>query len=438
MKQQKEHIAICWLRRDLRLNDHAALYHALNSGLPVLPIFIFDEHILGNIQNKKDARLLFIHQTLLELKKELESIGSTLKMYYGHPESVWEEICNEYEVAEVYANRDYEPYAQERDQLIYELLKQKNITFHGSKDHVIFEKNEVMKDDGKPYTVFTPYSKKWKSLLRDEQARSYECNSLQANFLKHSTSRTISLKEIGFADFEFLYFPARIIRKKIIESYHETRDLPAVEGTSRLSLHLRFGTVSIRPLLTIALRTNEKWLNELIWREFYQMIIYHFPHSAKDSFKPAYDRIEWQNDSRLFEKWCAGQTGYPMVDAGMRELNETGFMHNRVRMVVASFLTKHLLIDWRWGEAYFAEKLLDYELASNVGGWQWAAGSGCDAAPYFRIFNPTSQAEKFDPENKYIRKWVPEFETASYTKPIIDHKLARERCLSTYKKALLV
>jgi len=437
MPKEKKTVNICWMRRDLRLDDNAALHCALNSGRAVLAVFIFDKNILDKLQNKKDARVLFIHRTLMEMKATLEKKGSTLKMYYATPQEAWEQICNEYEVKEVFANRDYEPYARERDENIYQYLKKKDIAFHGSKDHVIFEKKEVLKDDGLPYTVFTPFSKKWKSLLKPEHTKSFKCNELADHYLKISPEKEITLDTIGFEDFEFPYFPERLIRKKVIANYHDSRDIPSIDGTSRLSLHLRFGTVSIRQLVSFALVTNEKWLNELIWREFYQMIIYHFPHSATQSFKPAYDQIEWQNDETLFSKWKEGKTGYPMVDAGMRELNETGNMHNRVRMVVASFLTKHLLIDWRWGESYFAEKLLDYELASNVGGWQWAAGSGCDAAPYFRIFNPTSQAEKFDPDQKYIRKWVSEYGTTAYPKPIVDHKMARDRCLMTYKRALL-
>ncbi len=433
MNAQK--ITIFWFRRDLRLDDNAGLFKALKSGSPVLPIFIFDKNILNKLDNQKDSRVAFLHETLQAMKSRLEELGSTLRVFYSTPTEAFNELVRTYSISEVWLNRDYEPYAQERDESIQKLLSQNGIEMKGAKDHVIFEKGEVIKDDGKPYTVFTPYSRKWKSLLTPSHYAPYPNGDFFDHFLKTTPAPFISLQEMGFSEGEF-EIPKINLDYSLIKNYENTRDIPSVKGTTRLSVHLRFGTVSIRQLCKIALETSEKWLNELIWRDFYQMIIYHFPHSAKNAFKPAYDRIPWINDEALFRKWCEGKTGYPIVDAGMRELNETGFMHNRVRMVVASFLTKHLLMDWRLGESYFAKKLLDFELASNIGGWQWAAGSGCDAAPYFRVFNPTSQMEKFDPQKHYIKKWVPEYGTPAYPKPIVEHTFARNRCLETFKKAL--
>lgn len=428
-------ISIFWHRRDLRIHDNAGLYHALKSNYPVLPIFIFDRNILDKLDDKNDARVNFIHQQLQELKIQYEKLGTTLCVFYGKPIEVWKEILNNYLVKEVYCNRDYEPYAHERDKSIFEFLTSKNIPFKGFKDHVIFEKNEVLKDDGMPYTVYTPYSKKWKLKLNDFYLKSYPVEKYLSNLYRTDKLKIIGLEEMGFKS-TTISFPKKMANKELIKNYHVTRDLPSVNGTTRLSVHLRFGTISIRELANTAKQLNEKYLNELIWRDFYQMILFHFPHTVNKAFKPEYDRIQWLNNEKEFSAWCQGKTGYPIVDAGMRELNATGFMHNRVRMIVASFLTKHLLIDWRWGEAYFAKKLLDFELASNVGGWQWAAGCGVDAAPYFRVFNPTLQTEKFDKELKYIKQWVPEYGTAAYPKPIIEHKVARERVLITYKKAL--
>lgn len=430
----KEKIAIFWFRRDLRLEDNAGLWAALKSGLPVLPIFIFDREILDGLKNKKDARVLFIHQEITRLKSELEKINSSLWVFYGSPKEAYEELLKKFDVSQVFTNRDYEPYAQKRDREIYEFLKGEGVDFKGAKDQVIFEKDEISKDDGSAYVMFTPYCKKWKSSLNDFYLKRYPTEKYFSNFYQCRSLKLPSLANIGFEDFAF-EFPSREINQRVLEEYALKRDLP-IEPTSRLSIHLRFGTVSIRSLVKVAILVSEKWLDELIWREFYQMIIYRFPHSAKDSFKPRYDKIKWQNDKEEFAKWCEGKTGYPIVDAGMRQLNQTGFMHNRVRMIVASFLCKHLLIDWRLGEKYFAEKLLDYDMASNVGGWQWVVGSGCDGAPYFRIFNPDSQTEKFDPEFKYIKKWVPEFQNKNYPEPMIDHKLARNRCLMVFKDAL--
>lgn len=419
-----------WFRRDLRIADNAGLYHALKENKDVLPIFIFDTVILDALDDKADRRVDFIHQTISQLKLDLESSGCSLLVLYGNPV----ELFTTLQPKAVYTNHDYEPYARKRDEQVKSILEKRGIAFHTFKDQVIFEKDEVVKDDGTPYTVFTPYSKKWKARLTPFHIQDYPVEKYLKNLHKTEPIPLPSLSSIGFQKTDTI-FPKRIIRKSIIEKYTQQRDYPGIESTTRLSVHLRFGTVSIRQLVALAKQANETWLNELIWREFYHMILWHFPNVEK-AFKPAYDHIEWRNNPEEFEAWCEGRTGYPIVDAGMRELNQTGFMHNRVRMIVASFLTKHLLIDWRWGEAYFAKKLLDFDLAANNGGWQWAAGSGCDAAPYFRVFNPYLQTEKFDPERTYIRKWVPEIDTPDYPKPIVDHSLARDRVLEAYKRAL--
>lgn len=430
-----EKIAVFWFRRDLRLDDNAGLYHALKKGAPVLPIFIFDKNILDKLEDKKDARVEFIHQAILKLNEQLKEVGSSIKVFYSTPEKVFKELIKEFEVECVYTNHDYEPYADERDAAVKEFLVKNKIEFKTYKDQCIFEKDEVTKDDGKPYTIFTPYSRKWKLRLTDFHVKPYPNKKYFKNFIQTKSFDIPTLKELGFEK-SGLEFPATTISKSIVTQYKEQRDFPAIKGTSKLSVHLRFGTVSIRALAKQALLLNETWLNELIWRDFYMMILYHFPHAAQNSFKSQYDRIEWRNNEHEFKAWCEGKTGFPIVDAGMRELNTTGFMHNRVRMIVASFLVKDLLIDWRWGEAYFAQKLLDFDLSANNGGWQWAAGSGCDAAPYFRVFNPTEQTKKFDPKYEYIKKWVPEFNTPKYSKPIVDHSAARLRVLSVYKEAL--
>ena len=431
-------VNIFWCRRDLRLDDNAALYYALKSEHPVIPVFVFDNEILDKLENKKDSRVTFIHDSLLEMQDKLTKLGSSLIVLNATPDKAFKELVKEYDIVNVFTNRDYEPYATERDENIAELLKQHNITFHLYKDHVILEQKEVVKDDGKPYTVFTPYSKKWKAALTDYQFKSYPTEKYFDNFFKTSPKKIPSLKNIGFKKTD-QEFPSKSVEAELVKEYAAKRNFPGIRGTSHLGLHLRFGTISIRKLAKYASPKSEIYLSELIWRDFYQMILWNFPHVGKGkSFKPAYDHIKWLDDEVGFKKWCEGQTGYPIVDAGMRELNETGFMHNRIRMVTASFLCKHLLIDWRLGEAYFADKLLDYDLASNNGGWQWAAGSGCDAAPYFRIFNPYLQTKKFDPEFKYIRKWVPEFEEPTYPKPLVEHTFARERCLRVYKEGLAI
>lgn len=421
-----------WFRRDLRLQDNAALYYALKENKNVVPIFIFDSVILDELDDKTDKRVDFIHQALTHLHTQLTELGSTLLVVYGNPTAIYQQL----HPTAVYTNCDYEPYARRRDEHIEKILSAKKVSFHTYKDHVIFEKNEVLKDDGKPYTIFTPYSRKWKAALNPFYLKSYPTEKYFTRFKKTNTYTLPTLEQIGFKKTDAI-FPERLIKQSIIDQYDKQRNFPAIPGTTSLSVHLRFGTVSIRKLAQVAHKRNETWLNELIWRDFYQMILWHFPAVEKQAFKPAYDHIEWRNNEKEFQHWCEGKTGYPIVDAGMRELNETGFMHNRVRMIVASFLTKHLLIDWRWGEAYFAKKLLDFDLAANNGGWQWAAGSGCDAAPYFRVFNPALQTEKFDPKHSYIKKWVKEFGTPDYPKPIVEHKAARERVLKVYKAALV-
>lgn len=428
--------ALFWHRRDLRINDNKGLFEALKQNEIVHPIFIFDKSILDKLPNN-DQRILFIYQEIESLKKSYQNLGSDLWVYYGEPSEIIPKIAQELNCSSVYFNNDYEPYALQRDQEIQVSLNNIKIQFIGKKDHVIFEKNEVLKDDGKPYTIFTPYSRKWKANLKEEDLREYSIEKHTGNLVqKQQEEALITLEEMGFESKVLHDFPNRIAKNEILNNYHLSRNFPAVKGTSKLSLHLRFGTISIRKLALIAREQNETYLNELIWRDFYQMIIFHFPKSAENSFKAQYDKIIWEKNEADFDSWCTGKTGYPIVDAGMRELNATGFMHNRVRMVVASFLTKHLLLDWRLGAAYFAEKLLDFELASNTGGWQWAAGCGCDAAPYFRVFNPQAQQEKFDKSFEYIKKWVPEFGTSSYPEPIIEHKFARERILQRFKSAL--
>lgn len=428
-------VNLCWLRRDLRLLDQAALYHALKSDNPVVPVFVFDVDILNDLEDKNDRRVTFIHDTLEAMQEQLAKLGSTIDVFYGTVADAFQHFTTQYDVKKVFTNIDYEPYATKRDAAVAGMLKEKNISFHQYKDQVIFDRNEVLKDNGEPYTIFTPYSKKWKSLLTDFHLRPYPTEKYFRNFHKQKPKRIPALRTMGFIAGE-RHFPVTNVKDSLIEKYDKTRDFPGITGTSHLGLHLRFGTVSIRELAERAKHLNETFLSELIWRDFFQMILWHFPHVVHQSFRKDYDNIQWRNNEREFQQWCDGETGYPIVDAGMREMNTTGFMHNRVRMITASFLTKHLLIDWRWGEAYFAKKLLDYDLSANNGNWQWAAGCGCDAAPYFRVFNPTLQTQRFDKELKYIRTWVPEFEELTYTRPIVVHEDARKRVLEVYKKAL--
>lgn len=443
----KQTISIFWHRRDLRLHDNAGAYHALRGDHPVLPLFIFDWNILHKLEDPADARVTFIHGEITQLKQELESMGRSMLVRYGKPENVWADLLQEFDIAAVYTNRDYEPYARQRDEKIRELLAGHDIPLHTFKDHVIFEELEVTKKDGGPYTVFTPYSRRWREKMLSE---TYSVGGEErSNFLKPYANEDHydqyvktdasfgmpTLAEMGFTRSE-VAIPSRDVPRKIIKNYDKTRNFPGIQGTSRLGIHFRFGTISIRQKAARARQLNDTYLNELIWRDFYAQILANFPRVVDHSFRPEYDYIAWRNNEDEFKAWCEGRTGYPMVDAGMRELNTTGYMHNRVRMVTASFLTKHLLIDWRWGEAYFGTRLLDYELASNNGGWQWAAGSGTDAAPYFRIFNPASQLKKFDKDLTYVKKWVPEYGTDDYVEPIVEHKAARERCLETYKAGL--
>lgn len=422
-------VNIFWFRRDLRLEDNTGLHHALNTGLKVVPVFIFDADILDRLQNKKDRRVDYIHQALQRIHKELKKHHSGLYVYYGTPMEAFKKIIRDFTIDRVFCNTDYEPQAIQRDRQVADFLLKHHIQLKDFKDQVIFEKNDILKNDLSPYTVFTPYSKKWKENLKKVESFTADFSHFAAY---NGSSEIISLKEIGFEKTD-LDFIEPELDKKIIDTYGSYRDFPEMDRTTHLGIALRFGTLSIRKCVQYAAQHNETWLNELIWREFFMQILYHFPDVVHHCFKKKYENIAWRNNEKEFKAWCEGKTGYPIVDAGMRQLNETGFMHNRVRMITASFLTKHLLIDWRWGEAYFAEKLLDYDLAANNGNWQWAAGCGCDAAPYFRIFNPYEQTKKFDKDHQYIRKWLPE---DYHEEPIVEHTKARERALMAYKEAL--
>ena len=436
---KKKKTAIFWFRRDLRLHDNIGLSEALQNEASVLPIFIFDPEILEQLP-KNDARVSFIHNTLVDMQGSLEEKHkSGMAIFYNKPIDVYKSLLDEYHITSVYTNGDYEPYAKERDTEIKELLQKKDIPLHSFKDQVIFEKNEVVKDDGDPYLVYTPYMRKWKETFTDEQLKGGLPISSKhfKNLCQDIDFPSVDLKSIGFEASEIKVSNYNI-SSSVLKNYEDTRNIPSLEdGTSHIGPHLRFGTVSVREAVQKAIKEkNETYWNELIWREFFMQILWHFPETTQNAFKPKYDRIEWRNNKEEFDKWKNGKTGYKLVDAGMRELNTTGYMHNRVRMLTASFLCKHLLIDWRWGEAYLAEKLLDFDLASNVGNWQWAAGTGVDAAPYFRIFNPMTQLDKFDKDKKYVKKWVPEANTEDYAEKMVDHKEARERCLQAYKKAL--
>lgn len=434
----KQQVCIWWLRRDLRLSDNAALFHALASGVRVLPVFLFDRKILDIFEKPYNAQVEFIHNTLSDLDIELHTYGSALFVKYGFIEDFFEDITKHFEVKAVYVNDDYELSARQRDEQVETMLGARGIPFHRFKDHVVFHKDDILKDDATPYTVFTPYSRKWKQHVSDIALKPYDCDSLQDGLLPYAADREMpSLAEMGFATTKAL-FPPKEIDINILASYTAHRDYPAMNGTSHLGVHLRFGTISIRSLVSLARLHSEVFLNELIWREFYQMITWHFPHvCSSQSFKKNYDAIVWKNNEQYFAAWCEGMTGYPLVDAGMRQLNQTGYMHNRVRMITASFLVKHLLVDWRWGEAYFANRLLDFDFAANNGGWQWVAGCGCDAAPYFRIFNPKLQAAKFDKQNEYIHRWVPELTNGDYCPPIVDHDTSRIGALDLYRSSLV-
>lgn len=427
----KEEVVVFWFRRDLRLHDNKGLNYAHTLGLPVLPVFIFDTNILDDLVDKADRRLSYIHGALGAMQSALEEQGAGILFFHDDPANVFRKLLIDYDVRTVVFNRDYEPDAIKRDEAIASFLTKHNVHVMSFKDQVIFERGEVVKPDGSPYTVYTPYAKKWKQLLRPE---CYHSAGISQHNFRRQTTKMPALKDIGFLETEER-FEAPELDTKRISCYDKTRDYPAFEGTTRLSVALRFGTISIRDCVAAAMEHNAVWLSELIWREFFMQVLYHFPRVVHHSFKPKYDNIKWRNNEKEFALWCEGKTGYPIVDAGMKQLNETGFMHNRVRMITASFLCKHLLIDWRWGEAFFAQKLIDYELSSNNGNWQWAAGSGCDAAPYFRIFNPVLQTKKFDPDLVYIRTWNPAFERSLFP-PVVDHEWARKRALQAYKAAL--
>jgi len=429
---KKQEVAFFWFRRDLRLEDNVGLFHALKSKYPVIPLFIFDEIILDSLP-KNDARVGFIYDSLFKINQKLLEMGSSLLVKKGKIQDVWQALLQEFDVKEVFFNKDYEPYAIKRDLAICELLEANKTSPFSYKDQVIFEEKEITKADGLPYTVYTPYKNKWLEKYNSmAPVKEYDATEMFSNF--HKSNFTFpTLKQIGFVESSIKVIPYNL---KNVSNYHETRDFPALDSTTHLSPHLRFGTVSIRKLVNWVFHKNDVFLSELIWREFFMQILFSFPKVVTHNFKSSYDGIQWRNNEEDFKHWCSGTTGYPMVDAGMRELNETGYMHNRVRMVVASFLCKHLLINWQWGEAYFAKKLLDYELSSNVGNWQWAAGTGCDAAPYFRVFNPEIQFKKFDEKGIYIRKWIPEFDLG-YGEPMVEHAFARDRAIATYKKGIL-
>ena len=432
--QQK--VNIFWFRRDLRLDDNSGLFEALKSDNAVLPIFIFDKDILDKLP-KEDARVSFIFETLQNINRILkDKHNSSLALFYGTPKTVFKQLIKDYQIETVFTNHDYEPYATARDKNIETVLKTNSIGFKTYKDQVIFEKDEVVKKDGLPYKVYTPYMRLWKATFKTIDFKIYQSENELDNLVKDTNLSDTTLEAMGFIKAEQKIEP-HTVTPKLIQDYEATRNFPAQDSTSKLGPHLRFGTVSVRKMVKKAIaEQNEIFWQELIWREFFTQILWHFPHTHKDAFKPKYDRIEWRNNEIEFKAWCEGKTGYPLVDAGMRQLNKTGFMHNRVRMLVGSFLCKHLLIDWRWGEAYFAEKLHDYDMSSNIGNWQWVAGSGVDAAPYFRIFNPTTQIDKFDKKHNYLKQWVPDYQEFTYPKPIVDHKEARERCLRVYKEAV--
>jgi deoxyribodipyrimidine photo-lyase len=428
-------INIFWFRRDLRLDDNCGLFHALQSDKKILPIFIFDKDILHKLP-KDDARVTFLHQELENINNQLLKVNSELSVFHGKPLEILEKLSEQYTIETIFTNHDYEPYAIQRDLEIKEFLTSREIHFETYKDQVIFERNEIVKKDGTAYKVYTPFSKKWIEAFKFKGLQFFPSEENLENLIKSKNHPLLTLEEIGFIK-SSIKVESYTVSTKLIDNYEETRNFPAKDSTSKLGTHLRFGTVSIRKMVDKASKSNNiTFLKELIWREFFMQILWHFPHTAKDSFKPQYDRIIWRNNEEEFKAWCKGETGYPLVDAGMRELNQTGFMHNRVRMLVGSFLCKHLLIDWRWGEAYFGEKLHDYEQSSNIGNWQWVAGTGVDAAPYFRIFNPTTQILKFDKDLNYIKKWVPDFQELTYSTPIVEHKFARERCLNVYKEAI--
>ena len=428
-------LVVFWFRRDLRLIDNAGLLAALSSGMNVLPLFIFDTDILDKLDKKTDTRISFIIEALKQLNGALIERGTSLLVLHGKPFDVFNDLIKKYAISSVYTNEDYEPYAIKRDKEVTELLSGKGITFFSFKDHVIFSKNSLLTGTGSSYAVFTPYARKWKETLQEQDFAVYKSETIRDKWFLRNKRAIPKAEKIGFKTFRKVYTPPRL-DSSVVVNYHHNRDFPAVNGTTLIGAHLRFGTISIRECVRFALDKNLIWLNQLIWRDFFIQILWHYPRVVNSSYREKFDRIEWLNNEEDFERWKSGTTGIPIVDAGMRQLNQTGFMHNRVRMIVASFLTKHLLIDWRWGESYFASKLLDYELASNNGNWQWAAGSGVDSSPWFRIFNPILQSHKFDPSNEYIKRWVPEFGTPRYVNQIIDLDFGRKRCLEVFKRAV--
>ena len=434
-KKEKSEVSIFWFRRDLRLEDNIGLMHALKTRENVLPLFIFDPEVFQRDEENRNVQVGFVHEALLSIKEKLETLGSGLYVAAGEPLEVFKALMEKYHIFSVYANREYEPYTRHRDEVIADFLARHEVEFHTYRDHVLFEQDEIVKEDGEPYTVFTAYKQRFLRRLNQSMVVPAPISKYSYNFFRTTPLPVPSLSEMGYIPVD-VPIPPRKLPADLLKSYEAERDFPARNGTSHLGVHLRFGTVSIRKVTALAMQHSDTFLSELIWRNFYSVIMWFFPNVVHHSFKPAYDGIVWENNQEQFKAWCEGRTGYPLVDAGMRELNETGYMHNRVRMVVASFLCKHLLIDWRWGEAWFAGKLLDFDLASNNGGWQWAAGSGNDAAPYFRVFNPELQAKKFDPNGEYILKWVPEYGTMSYPKPIVVHAEARERALARYADAV--
>ncbi len=430
-KVKKPDIAVCWFRRDLRLTDNRALSAALSSGLPVLPLFIFDRAILGNLDHY-DRRVDYIHQTIAQLNQDLHQLGSRFFVSIGSPAAIFTDLLQRFDIRAVYANRDNEPYALERDAAVRQLLGSKNISWYEYKDQAIFERHDVLRQDGKPYTVYSAYARKWRAQLTP--ADYAQVKNPSGEFYQTPPAEIPALHTIGFEKTDIAFSRPQIPAFQVI-NYDTLRDFPAQDATAGLGMALRFGTISVRECVAFCALQHQAWLSQLIWREFFMQILYHFPHVVSRAFKPAYDLIEWRNNETEFELWCRGETGYLLVDAGMRELNQTGFMHNRVRMVAASFLCKHLLIDWRWGEAYFASRLNDYDLSANNGNWQWVAGSGCDAAPYFRVFNPETQLHKFDKNLEYVKKWIPQDGFYPHL-PLVDHAYARQRALEAYSKAV--
>lgn len=428
----KRYLSIFLYRRDLRIQDNNGLFKAFQFNKTLRPIFIFDTNILDDLHEKKDRRISFIQEELKELRAAYNRLGSDLWVYHGNPEEIFDKMLRIHPIANVFTNEDFEPYGIARDNAIKSICTKYQVQFHSFTDHTIFHPNKILKDDGTPYQVFSAYKRKWLKLFEHTELETYNSAPL-FSYLQHCGigPKEISVEQLGFERTPH-HIPDAVLDRNVVRNYHKTRDIPSLNGTSQLGVHLRFGTLSIREVVKFASEHNEVFLSELIWREFFIMLLYHFPHTVTKSFKPKYDFIKWRNNKNEFDAWCNGETGYPIVDAGMQQLNKTGYMHNRVRMITASFLTKHLLIDWRWGEAYFAEKLNDFELASNVGNWQWAAGTGCDAAPYFRVFNPTLQQKKFDPDGHYVKKW----NQNQHLQPIVDHKFAVDRCLKAYKSAL--